>query len=340
MGSQLRFMVAFRITCAICAIYFLAMGLALMIFPAFISRIAGPQDPVILGILRGAGGSIMPYSLLYVLVGRSPFNKQWAVIVIAMANMAAIVLDFISVFLGEYQLSYAMFDLPVELISLFLMVLFLLKFSGRNRRVRDGLILLVSMAILSSSCKKDEAKYILDDFIQSGQKQGPGIEYVDLVPDINCTITDPWENTDTTINLDLNHDGIDDFSISGTICHPSMLGGDCEDLRIIPLLDNEIAVNPVTTWLDTVPYLDTINGASSWSDDQALIYSYYWIYGESSSTKGYWKDVSTDGVYYIGYKIIKDEKTFYGWIGMKRDTTTWSFSFLMTDYAILKEYEE
>jgi len=105
-----------------------------MIFPAFISRIAGPQDPVILGMLRGAGGSIIPYSLLYLFVARSPFNKRWAVIIIAMANIVAIVLDFLSVHLGEYRFSFAMFDVPVELISLLMMVLFLVKFSDRNQR--------------------------------------------------------------------------------------------------------------------------------------------------------------------------------------------------------------
>lgn len=60
----------------------------------------------------------------------------------------------------------------------------------------------------------------------------------------------------------------------------------------------------------------------------------------NTSTNGYWKDVSTSNKYYIGFKIIKDEKTLYGWIGMKRATATWSFSFYLTDYAILKEYEE
>lgn len=126
-------MIVFRIACYICACYFLAMGLALMLFPEFISRIAGPQDPVILGMLRGAGGSIVPYALLYLYVARSPLNKRWAVIVIAMANSVAIVLDFISVYLGEYQLSYAMMDIPVEALSLLMMVFFLLKSSEAKK---------------------------------------------------------------------------------------------------------------------------------------------------------------------------------------------------------------
>lgn len=135
MPSRLKFINVFRIICYICAIYFLAMGLALMIFPAFISRIAGTQDPIILGMLRGAGGSIIPYSLLYIFVARYPLNKRWAVIVIAMANIVAIVLDFLSVYLGEYRLSYAMIDIPIEVISILMMVLFLVKLSDKKQRV-------------------------------------------------------------------------------------------------------------------------------------------------------------------------------------------------------------
>ncbi|MEA3478959.1 MAG: hypothetical protein U9R60_12310 [Bacteroidota bacterium] len=111
------------------------MGLSLMLFPAFITRIVGPQDPIILGMLRGAGGSIIPYSLLYVLVGISPFNRRWAVVVIAITNILAIVLDFLSVYLGEYLLSYAMIDVPIEILSLLMMVLFLVKLSYNNQRV-------------------------------------------------------------------------------------------------------------------------------------------------------------------------------------------------------------
>lgn len=205
---------------------------------------------------------------------------------------------------------------------------------------RNILFIIIIQTILISSCKNDEANYILKDFIQAGQKEGIGIEYIDLEPDINCTIVDPWEKTDTTVNLDLNKDGIDDFKIIGTMCHPSMLGGDCEYLSITPLLNNEICINQMTNWLDTIPNLDTINMESNWSNDEALIYSYYWVMGENSTTEGHWKDVLTSYKYFIGFKILKENKTIFGWIGMRRDPTTWSFSFLLTDYAILKEYEE
>jgi hypothetical protein len=202
---------------------------------------------------------------------------------------------------------------------------------------RSILYIIIIQAILFSSCKKENVNYTLDDFIQAGQKNGAGIEYTDLDPDIHCTIIDPWEKTDTIINLDINKDGIDDFTIKGSMCHPSMLGGDCENLSITPLLNNAICINPITNWMDTIPHYQTINEESNWSHDEALIYSYFWIMGGNSSTEGHWKDVSVDSKYFIGFKIIKNNKTFFGWIGMKRDITAWTFNFLLTDYAILKE---
>lgn len=203
---------------------------------------------------------------------------------------------------------------------------------------RNLLILVLIQALLISSCKKDEVKYKIDDFIQAGQKNRVGIEYIDLEPDINCKIIDPWVKTDTIINLDLNKDGIDDFTISGTMCHPSMLGADCEDLSIIPLLNNKVCFNPITNWLDTIPCFDTINTESNWSNGKALIYSYSWSMMAGSSINSCWKDVFSNDKYFIGYMIVKDERTFFGWIGMKKNTTTRSFNFSLTDYAILKEY--
>lgn len=202
------------------------------------------------------------------------------------------------------------------------------------------MLIITIQAILLISCGKNDKNYILDNYILAGQKERAGIEYVDLNPDINCTIIDPWRKTDTIIHLDLNKDGINDFTLKGSMCHPSMLGGDCEELSIIPLSNNEICINPITNWLDTIPLLDSIFMNKNWSNDEALIYSYMWVMGSDAATSGHWQDVTTSGKYFIGYKIQKDEKIFYGWIGIKRDPTTWSFSFLLTDYAILREYEE
>ena len=196
------------------------------------------------------------------------------------------------------------------------------------------------LSVLLISCDKEGVNYVLDDFIQAGQKSGAGIDYVDFEPDINCTIIDPWVETDTFINLDFNKDGVIDITISGTMCHPSLLGVDCENLSIVPLLNSEICINPVTNWLDTIPYFDSINSNKDWTKREAPIYSYFWDINGNTSSEGYWKDVLTDNRYYIGFRIVKDEKYLYGWIGMKRDPTILPFSYLLTDYAILKEYAE
>jgi hypothetical protein len=130
-----RLFVAVRVVCYLCALYFFAMGLALVLAPGFITRVAGPQPPVILGMLRGAGGSIVPYALLYVAIARSPQAHRWAIRVVAVANVMAISLDMLSVHLGEYQLSHAMFDLPVEALSLLVMLLLLRR--GEDGRAED-----------------------------------------------------------------------------------------------------------------------------------------------------------------------------------------------------------
>ena len=196
------------------------------------------------------------------------------------------------------------------------------------------------LVLLLFSCDKYEVSYVLDDFIQAGQTEGNGIAYTDLVPDINCTIVDPWVKTDTIIDLDLNNDGVDDFSIKRTMCHPSMLGGDCEDVIFIPLLNNEICVNPETGWLDTLSYHDSINDNNNWTNNEAMIYSFYWVIEYEPSTEGYWQNVKEINKNFIGVKIIKEEREFFGWIGMKSDTIFRSYDFYLTDYAILKEYPE
>ncbi len=113
-------MKTFRIIFYGCGIYFLVMGVALVVFPELLIRgvAANEMHPTVIGMLRGAGGSVIPYSLLYYLTARKPMERKWAFSVIATANILAIVLDIGSVIMGEYQFIYAMYDLPVESLSL------------------------------------------------------------------------------------------------------------------------------------------------------------------------------------------------------------------------------
>ncbi len=43
---------------------------------------------------------------------------MWALPIILFANVTAIILDIVSLILGEYKFSYAMYDIPVEAMSL------------------------------------------------------------------------------------------------------------------------------------------------------------------------------------------------------------------------------
>jgi len=117
-------MLLFRIVFSLCAVYFLLMGLLMMIFPELATKNAGVQHPMILGILRGIGGSILGSTAIYILVALRPFERRWAALVIAFANILAIALDLFSVHLGEYTVEHAMIDVPVEAVSFLTIVLF------------------------------------------------------------------------------------------------------------------------------------------------------------------------------------------------------------------------
>ncbi len=110
----------FRIIFYFCAFYFFLMGFSLIFFPEYITRGFSKNDinPTIMGMLRGAGGSIIPYSLLYIMIANKPFDRKWALYMILTANVIAICLDTASIIFSEYKISNAMIDLPVELISI------------------------------------------------------------------------------------------------------------------------------------------------------------------------------------------------------------------------------
>ena len=114
----------FRTVFYICAVYFFLMGMLMMIFPELVTRNAGVQHPMILGILRGIGGSILGSTIFYILIALKPFERRWAAYIIAFANIVAIALDLISVHLGEYTVDHAMIDIPIETLSFFTIAIF------------------------------------------------------------------------------------------------------------------------------------------------------------------------------------------------------------------------
>jgi hypothetical protein len=114
----------FRSIFCICTIFFFLMGIGMVVFPELVTKNAGVQHPLILGILRGTGGMIVGTTLFYILVAIKPFERKWAAVIIAFGNILAIALDLVSVYLGEYQLSHAMIDIPIEMLSLLTILLF------------------------------------------------------------------------------------------------------------------------------------------------------------------------------------------------------------------------
>jgi hypothetical protein len=79
----------FRIIFYCCSVYFLIMGIGLVLFPRFlIEGVAGTDvNPTITGMLRGSGGAIIPYSLLYFLTAQKPVSRKWGLSIIALANV-------------------------------------------------------------------------------------------------------------------------------------------------------------------------------------------------------------------------------------------------------------
>ena len=130
-----RGLVLFRTVFFLSAIYFFLMGMLLMLFPEVVTKNAGPQHPMVLGILRGTGGSILGSTVFYILIALKPIERRWAAVVVALANILAIVLDFLSVHFGEYTINHAMIDVPVETVSFLTIVIF---YRANRRRTMDA----------------------------------------------------------------------------------------------------------------------------------------------------------------------------------------------------------
>jgi len=121
-----------------CSVYFLLMGALLIFTPEMATRTAGEQNPLVTGMLRGAGGSIVPYSLLYIYVARRPREHLWGMYVIGFANVLAIILDLTSIYLAEYTPRHAMLDIPVEALSLTAILVFQMRCRKHDEQCRHG----------------------------------------------------------------------------------------------------------------------------------------------------------------------------------------------------------
>ncbi|HTY21692.1 MAG TPA: hypothetical protein VMC85_01065 [Desulfomonilaceae bacterium] len=130
-SSKLALLI-FRTIFYLCAAYFFLMGIFMMVFPGLVTKNAGVQHPMILGIVRGIGGSIIGSTIFYIAIALKPIERRWAALIIAFANILAIILDFASVYLGEYSMAHAMIDVPIETVSFLTIVAFYSASRDRN----------------------------------------------------------------------------------------------------------------------------------------------------------------------------------------------------------------
>jgi len=107
------------------AFYFFIMGAFLALFPnLLLTGLNQNANSAILGIIRGAGGATIPYALLYIFLAIKPEESKGVKYSILLANVLAIILDLSSIFFSEFTPMQAMIDLPVEVISLTIIIVF------------------------------------------------------------------------------------------------------------------------------------------------------------------------------------------------------------------------
>jgi hypothetical protein len=181
------------------------------------------------------------------------------------------------------------------------------------------------------SCDNKEDKYEYLPFITAGQVDGPGINYMDMVPDRELIKEHGYG--DTIMKLDLNNDGIDDFLLTHYF-FSTMQSQNYESLKITALGENTVCTfTPENKLACPLKYRDTINANNSWADSTVILYSVpgYWTMstGWNYYITGYW--FNNDSIY-IGVSIMKDNKQLFGWIDMKKN--------ILRQYAVTGPYLE
>lgn len=180
-------------------------------------------------------------------------------------------------------------------------------------------MLLLTVGILLSACKKEEAAEqgpvtaaadTYPTFIRAGQTTGLGIHYVNFSPPMYFTGT-PYPYNDT-IYLDLDADQVHDFMLKYTMTDPMMLGMTAMTMDIIPLGSNAVCVSPTDNALAEPFVLDTvIDDSRTWSTQSAILYHYSSSQAGSTSIIGHFHGPND---YYVGIKFHADGQVRYGWI--------------------------
>jgi hypothetical protein len=147
---------------------------------------------------------------------------------------------------------------------------------------------------------------------------------VDFEPDKKLVNLNDY---DTHLILDLNNDSIDDFEV----LYKAPPGLSCcyaQNSIIKQLGENSVCfektITPEWTYTFVQPLElgDSIDSRCNWSNSETYLYSYFHSQHQTPeggvltqvSIGGYW--YNHDNIY-VGVKIVKDGKDFFGWIDVK-----------------------
>lgn len=186
------------------------------------------------------------------------------------------------------------------------------------------LLIILTLLILIIACKKEnikEDKFLT--FIKAGQTEGVGIKYVDFEPDEKLVSNNGY---DAFLKLDLNNDSIDDFELR----YSSMaLGRHYNQYsQIIPLGNNFVCVSKIipssgSVFVESLENGDTIGINNNWINSKAYLYhfnrTWQYFYNPDTTivTESFSGDWYNQNNIYVGVKINKNDKQFFGWIDMK-----------------------
>lgn len=204
----------------------------------------------------------------------------------------------------------------------------------KKRNIMKVKLLLFLISILLLSCNKteNEPNIIYPDFIRAGETFSTPSRKI-LYTEIENTphLYDNYQDVpiDREYALDINNDGIDDFSFKRSRSFSSEY--DSLQTVLIPLNNNELmAPSYNSNLVDTIGILDTIGFQSNWVNKPCIIYNYY--QNQSDSVKiGLWKALKFN---YIGVRMPLDEYYLHGWIRIDVKDLVFGFDVLVIyDYA-------
>ena len=134
--------------------------------------------------------------------------------------------------------------------------------------------LILTFTLLIIACKK-EYKAPIDRLltsIKAGQTDGPGIRYMNIVPDDTLLIENFPDNLFVTRNIDLDNDKIPDFELKYERSSPLMMGSSGVSLEIIPLGTNSVCISKTNANLvDSLSYNSIISDTNNWSNSKATL---------------------------------------------------------------------